>query len=96
MKLHSAEVASSTGTSIPAESIAADSIRRTARRSMSASGSSAGLTDTFVQQAAQHGLYNLHGHAAEGGIRANLYNAMPQAGVRRLIAFMTAFEHAHG
>ncbi len=55
-----------------------------------------GSTDTFVQQAAQHGLYNLHGHAAEGGIRASLYNAMPQAGVRRLIAFMTAFEHAHG
>lgn len=54
------------------------------------------MTDTFVQQAAQHGLYNLHGHAAEGGIRASLYNAMPQAGVRRLIAFMTAFEHAHG
>lgn len=55
-----------------------------------------GLTDTFVQQAAQHGLYNLHGHAVEGGIRASLYNAMPLAGVRRLIAFMTAFEHAHG
>ncbi|OPG84037.1 phosphoserine transaminase [Stutzerimonas stutzeri] len=55
-----------------------------------------GLTDTFVQEAAQHGLYNLHGHAAEGGIRASLYNAMPQAGVRQLIAFMTAFEHAHG
>jgi len=47
---------------------------------------------SYAVQAEQQNRFN----TVEGGIRASLYNAMPLAGVRRLIAFMTAFEHAHG
>jgi phosphoserine aminotransferase len=31
-----------------------------------------------------------------GGLRASLYNAMPEAGVDALIAFMSDFEASHG
>ncbi|MCQ4303411.1 3-phosphoserine/phosphohydroxythreonine transaminase [Stutzerimonas frequens] len=54
------------------------------------------LVETFLQDAAQNGLANLAGHPAAGGVRASLYNAMPVAGVRRLVSFMTAFERQHG
>ncbi|MDM8350576.1 3-phosphoserine/phosphohydroxythreonine transaminase [Pseudomonas sp. sp1636] len=54
------------------------------------------LLTSFLQQAAQAGLLNLPGHAAIGGIRVSLYNAMPQAGVDRLVAFMHRFECRHG
>ncbi len=50
------------------------------------------LTPQFLQEAQKHGLYNLKGHRAVGGIRASIYNAMPQAGVDALIAFMRDFE----
>ncbi len=49
------------------------------------------LEDEFVAQAAQHGLYALKGHRVVGGLRASLYNAMPMAGVKSLIAFMRDF-----
>ena len=54
------------------------------------------LVETFLQDTAQNGLANLAGHTAVGGVRASLYNAMPVAGVRRLVSFMTAFERQHG
>jgi phosphoserine aminotransferase len=38
------------------------------------------------------GLLNLKGHRSVGGMRASIYNAMPQAGVDALIAFMREFE----
>ena len=46
----------------------------------------------FVKEAAAHGLVNLKGHRLVGGIRASIYNAMPQAGVKKLIDFMKKFE----
>ncbi len=46
---------------------------------------------SFLQQAKQAGLYNLKGHKAVGGMRASIYNAMPEAGVDALIEFMQAF-----
>ncbi|NVJ51403.1 MAG: 3-phosphoserine/phosphohydroxythreonine transaminase [Gammaproteobacteria bacterium] len=49
------------------------------------------LNDVFLQQAEQHGLMYLKGHRSVGGMRASLYNAMPQAGVEALIAFMDKF-----
>lgn len=54
------------------------------------------LTPLFLSEAAQHGLINLKGHARMGGVRASLYNAMPDEGVRRLADFMRYFcmEHA--
>jgi phosphoserine aminotransferase len=55
-----------------------------------------GLTEHFLSQAEQSGLANLRGHAAIGGVRASLYNAMPRSGVTRLTAFMADFECIHG
>ncbi len=55
----------------------------------------ASLTAGFLQQARQQGLLNLQGHPAVGGLRASLYNAMPDAGVDALIAFMRAFAARH-
>lgn len=49
------------------------------------------LTIPFLNAAAKKGLINLKGHPMVGGIRASLYNAMPDAGVTALIAFMQHF-----
>lgn len=53
---------------------------------------SAELDAKFVKQAAENGLVNLKGHRSVGGMRASIYNAMPTAGVERLVEFMKAFE----
>jgi phosphoserine aminotransferase len=53
------------------------------------------LTPLFIQRAAEHGLVNLGGHSALGGVRASLYNAMPEKGVAALIDFMRQFAQAH-
>ncbi len=46
----------------------------------------------FLQQAASNGLTSLKGHRSVGGMRASIYNAMPEAGVDALIDFMQEFE----
>ncbi|MBV9575634.1 MAG: 3-phosphoserine/phosphohydroxythreonine transaminase [Gammaproteobacteria bacterium] len=53
------------------------------------------LTDAFLIEAAEAGLTNLKGHRVSGGIRASLYNAMPEAGVDALIQFMDDFAIKH-
>lgn len=53
------------------------------------------LTPLFLAEAARHGLVNLKGHLMLGGIRASLYNAMPDEGVNALTAFMRAFAKQH-
>ena len=50
----------------------------------------------FVDQAAAEGLAGLKGHRSVGGIRASIYNAFPEAGVRALVEFMAEFERVHG
>ncbi|MGI5899852.1 MAG: 3-phosphoserine/phosphohydroxythreonine transaminase [Christensenellales bacterium] len=45
----------------------------------------------FVSQAADEGLLNLAGHRLAGGMRASIYNAMPIAGVEKLVEFMKDF-----
>ncbi|WP_456418331.1 3-phosphoserine/phosphohydroxythreonine transaminase [Thiolapillus sp.] len=55
----------------------------------------AGLDAKFVEEAAQAGLKTLKGHRSVGGMRASIYNAMPEAGVQALIAFMKDFEKAN-
>lgn len=50
------------------------------------------LNDKFVKEAAKQGLVNLKGHRSVGGMRASIYNAMPEEGVRKLVEFMNAFE----
>ena len=53
------------------------------------------LNKAFLQGADARGLLNLAGHRSVGGMRASIYNAMPEAGVDALIAYMTEFEKEH-
>jgi phosphoserine aminotransferase len=54
------------------------------------------LEREFLTQAKESGLVNLEGHRSVGGVRASIYNAMPEAGVDALVAFMKEFENAYG
>ena len=54
------------------------------------------LEKQFLQEAEKGGLTNLKGHRAVGGIRASIYNAMPEIGVDSLVAFMRDFEKRFG
>ena len=49
------------------------------------------LNSAFLKGADERQLLNLKGHRSVGGMRASLYNAMPEAGVDALIAYMTEF-----
>ena len=49
------------------------------------------LTAKFIDEAKQQGLTSLKGHRSVGGIRASIYNAMPQDGVLALRDFMKSF-----
>jgi phosphoserine aminotransferase len=53
------------------------------------------LDDAFVAGAERAGLENLKGHRSVGGMRASLYNAVPEAAVDALIEYMNAFESEH-
>lgn len=53
------------------------------------------LTTMFLSAAAVEGLINLKGHPMTGGIRASLYNAMPDDGVTALVNFMQRFAEEH-
>ena len=46
----------------------------------------------FVKAATEAGFVNLKGHRTVGGMRASIYNAMPKAGVEKLVDFMADFE----
>ena len=50
------------------------------------------LDETFLKQAKANGLITLKGHRSVGGMRASIYNAMPEEGVDALISFMRTFE----
>ena len=54
------------------------------------------LDARFLQEAKQAGLLNLKGHRSVGGMRASIYNAVPEASVDALIAFMREFERSAG
>ena len=54
------------------------------------------LDAVFLTESAEAGLANLKGHRLVGGMRASIYNALPEAGVDALIAFMADFEARHG
>lgn len=49
------------------------------------------LDKKFAKEAEAQGLVNLKGHRSVGGMRASIYNAMPQEGVEKLVAFMKTF-----
>lgn len=49
------------------------------------------LLALFLKEAAGENLKYLQGHKLVGGARASLYNAMPEAGVDKLVSFMSDF-----
>lgn len=50
------------------------------------------LNQAFLEGARKNGLLQLEGHRLTGGMRASLYNAMPVAGVEKLVSYMREFE----
>ena len=51
----------------------------------------ASLDEAFLTGAKKAGLIALKGHRSVGGMRASIYNAMPEEGIDALIQFMTEF-----
>lgn len=54
------------------------------------------LNGAFLSQAEERGLLNLAGHRSVGGMRASIYNAVPEAAVDALVDFMGVFERENG
>lgn len=54
------------------------------------------LDSKFIAEAGEQRLKNLEGHRSIGGMRASIYNAMPEEGVDALVKFMKEFEKKHG
>ncbi|MDH5407531.1 MAG: 3-phosphoserine/phosphohydroxythreonine transaminase [Gammaproteobacteria bacterium] len=50
------------------------------------------LDKTFLTEAEKIGLCTLKGHRSVGGMRASIYNAMPEEGIDALVSFMADFE----
>lgn len=51
------------------------------------------LDKKFAKEADAAGLKSLKGHRSVGGMRASIYNAMPEAGIKKLVAFMEDFKN---
>lgn len=54
------------------------------------------LDETFLKEAKAANLTTLKGHRSVGGMRASIYNAMPEEGVAALVSFMQDFERRYG
>ncbi|MFA5626839.1 MAG: 3-phosphoserine/phosphohydroxythreonine transaminase [Thiohalomonadaceae bacterium] len=54
------------------------------------------LDELFLQEAKKVGLATLKGHRSVGGMRASIYNAMPEQGVDTLVDFMHDFALRNG
>ena len=54
------------------------------------------LDAAFLEESKKAGLVALKGHRSVGGMRASIYNAMPEAGVDKLVDFMADFAKRHG
>jgi phosphoserine aminotransferase len=54
------------------------------------------LDKEFLAGAEQAGLAQLKGHRSVGGMRASIYNAMPEAGIDALINYMQDFRNRKG
>ncbi|ABL02377.1 phosphoserine aminotransferase apoenzyme [Candidatus Ruthia magnifica str. Cm (Calyptogena magnifica)] len=50
------------------------------------------LNGFFLEKAIANNLITLKGHRSVGGMRASIYNAMPQDGINELVNFMKVFE----
>ena len=49
------------------------------------------LNDKFLEQSKEAGLLALKGHRSVGGMRASIYNGLPEEGVDALVDFMEVF-----
>jgi phosphoserine aminotransferase len=56
----------------------------------------ASLDAKFLEESRAAGLTNLKGHRSVGGMRASIYNAVPEEAVDALIDFMAEFERTNG
>ena len=54
------------------------------------------LEKLFVKETTAAGFDGLKGHRSVGGMRASIYNAFPEQGVKDLVDFMKQFESRHG
>ena len=54
------------------------------------------LDAKFLEEAKKVNLTTLKGHRSVGGMRASIYNAMPEEGVDALVSFMQDFEKRNG
>jgi len=54
------------------------------------------LEKRFDKDATAAGLDGLKGHRSVGGMRASIYNAFPEDGVKALVEFMREFERTRG
>ncbi len=54
------------------------------------------LDKPFLAGAEARGMLNLKGHRSVGGMRASIYNAVPEEAIDALIAYMAEFEKDHG
>ena len=54
------------------------------------------LDEPFLKGAKAAGLVQLKGHRSVGGIRASIYNAMPEAGIDALVSYMQNFMKQNG
>lgn len=54
------------------------------------------LDTRFLAEAKEAGLISLKGHRVLGGMRASIYNAMPESGALALAGFMGDFQRRHG
>jgi phosphoserine aminotransferase len=55
-------------------------------------GASPELENALLARAAEHGLSGLAGHRSVGGLRASIYNAFPEDGVRRLVEILAELD----
>jgi phosphoserine aminotransferase len=54
------------------------------------------LQGKFLEESAAAGMVGLKGHRSVGGLRASLYNALPEESVDFLVAFMSDFAQKNG
>eukprot|EP00243_Klebsormidium_subtile_P009199 TRINITY_DN4520_c0_g1_i1.p1 TRINITY_DN4520_c0_g1~~TRINITY_DN4520_c0_g1_i1.p1 ORF type:complete len:429 (+),score=146.08 TRINITY_DN4520_c0_g1_i1:110-1288(+) len=53
------------------------------------------LEAEFLKEATAQGLIQLKGHRSVGGVRASIYNALPLAGIQKLVHLMKEFQAKH-
>ena len=54
------------------------------------------LNDSFLKESEEEGLLNLAGHRSVGGMRASIYNAVPEEAIDALVSFMDVFANKYG